>query len=186
MSDSVEHPVEILWRMQNEAMAAGHVLPEQSQGDPKWGGLAFGVGDLNLITELTSVVDVLDCPVITPVPGTQPWVKGICNVRGKLYSVVDFGLFLGVAAPVSGNEGKLLVINDDDLGCTLLVPRIFGLRYFVAQQQGKDKSVLDASVQPFIDRTFVQGDLIWGVLAVDRLISDTDFLNVQRNVNQEG
>jgi len=181
MLDSGELPVEILWRMQNEAMAAGHVLPEQNRDDHKWGGLAFGVGNLNLVTELTSIVDVLDCPAITPVPGTQSWLKGICNVRGKLYSVVDFGAFLGVAAPLSGNEGKLLVINDDDLGCTLLVPKIFGLRYFVALQQAEDNSALDAPVQPFVDRTFVQGDRIWGVLAMDRLIADTDFLNVQRS-----
>ena len=181
MPDSGEHPVEILWRMQHEAMAAGHVLPERNQDDAKWGGLAFGVGDLNLVTELTSIIDVLDCPAITPVPGTQSWLKGICNVRGKLYSVVDFGAFLGVAGPVSGNEGKLLVINEEDLDCTLLVPKIFGLRYFDALQQGKDKSVLDTPAQPFIDRTFLQGDRIWAVLAVQRLIADTEFLNVQKS-----
>jgi len=180
MANSGEHPVEILWRMQQEAVAAGHVLPEQDQGDPKWGGLAFGVGDIKLVTELTSIIDVLDCPAITPVPGTHAWVRGICNVRGKLYSVVDFGVFLGVAAPLPGNEGRLLVINDDDLGCTLLVPKIFGLRYFTEEHQSEDRKNLDVAIQPFIDRTFVQGDCTWGVLSLNRLVATTKFLNVQR------
>ena len=178
MPDSDQHPVEILWRLQQEAMGAGNSLPQEHQGAPKWGGLAFGVGDLHLVTELTSIVDVLDCPSITPVPRTSPWIMGICNVRGKLYSVVDLGNFLGIASRGSARDGRLLVVNDANLGCTLFVPRIIGLRYFTEDQIEQDDPGPDKTVLPYAERSYLQGGRRWQVISLERLVSDERFLNV--------
>jgi len=178
MPDPDQHPVEILWRLQQEAMGAGNSLPQEQQGAPKWGGLAFGVGNLRLVTELTSISDVLDCPSITPVPRTRPWIMGICNVRGKLYSVVDLGSFLGVAPVGAARDGKLLVVNNENLGCTIFVPKIFGLRYFTEDQVAQDNSGLDKAVLPYAERSYVQGDHTWRVISLERLVSAERFLNV--------
>lgn len=159
-------------------MAAGHALPEKGRESQKWGGLAFGVGDQHLITALTSIVDVRDCPAITPVPGTRAWVMGVCNVRGKLFSVVDLGMFLGITSRGAAGESRLLVINDDDLGCTLFVPRIYGLRYFTEDQSTQDNAGLDEAILPYTDRRYVEGERTWTVLSLERLVSDERFLNV--------
>lgn len=178
MTDSKEHPVEILWRMQQEAMAGAGQAQEAEE--PRWGGLAFGVGELRLVTELTSVNDVLDCPAITPLPGTQPWLRGVCNVRGNLYSVVDLGVYLNVALPLVAREGRLLVVNNRDLGCCLLVSKIFGLRHFNEEQQGQDVSVLDRAIQPYVTQAFLQDDELWGVLDLNLLVTDEKFSNIER------
>ena len=39
-------------------------------------------------------------------PLTQPWFLGIANIRGNLYSVIDFGAFLGREASLSGSAGQ--------------------------------------------------------------------------------
>ena len=36
-------------------------------------------------------------PAIATVPLTQPWFLGVANIRGNLYSVVDFAGFVGRA-----------------------------------------------------------------------------------------
>lgn len=184
MAGTNEHPVEVLWRLQQEAMAAGHELPEQGLDEPTWTGLAFAVGKLRLAAELTSVIDVLDCPAITPVPGVRPWLRGICNVRGKIYSVVDLGLFLSVAPAVANNEGRVLVVNNSGLGCTLLIPKVFGLRHFVEEQQSRDISILEREVQPYAERAFVHDDHIWGVLDLERLVTSENFLHIERNATK--
>ena len=181
MVTSDKHPVEILWRLQQEAIAAGHELPQQGLDEPMWTGLAFAVGEFKLVMELTSVLDVLDCPAITPVPGVKPWLRGICNVRGKIYSVVDLGLFLNAAPPVSNNEGRVLVVNNSELGCTLLVHKVFGLRHFVEEQQSRDISILERAIQPYAERAFLHKDYIWGALDVERLVSSESFLHIERN-----
>lgn len=180
MSESDEHPVEILWRLQQEAMDAGHSLPQEDPGARKWSGLAFGAGDLYLVTELTSIVDVLFCPAITPVPGTQSWIRGICNVRGKLFSVVDLERFLGVSSRVSERGGRLLVVNNEDLGCTLFVPRVLGLRYFSEDQLQQDKTGINEGVLPYVDRVYDQDDRTWLVISLERLIADEAFLAAGR------
>ncbi|MDJ0955260.1 MAG: chemotaxis protein CheW [Arenicellales bacterium] len=179
MHDKTEHPVEALWRMQQEARKDGSTPPGQDQDERRWGGLAFQVGENRLVTELTSVVDVLDCPAVTPLPGTQPWLKGVCNVRGNIYSVVDLGVYLGVAPPLAANEGRLMVVNDKELGSTLLVPKIFGLRYFSEQQLQPDTSGLAEVIQPYIKQAFKLDDQLWGVLDLDRLITAKKFLQVE-------
>lgn len=177
MADSKEHPVEILWRMQQEAMAGETQLQEAEES--KWGGLAFGVGELRLVTELTSVNDVLDCPTVTPLPGTQPWLRGLCNVRGNLFSVVDLGVYLNVALPQATKEGRLLVVNDGELGCCLLVSKIFGLRHFDEEQQSQDIAVLDRAIQPYVTQAFLHNDELWGVLDLNLLVTDEKFLRIE-------
>ena len=179
MHETTEHPVEALWRMQQEARADGNVRPGQDQDETRWGGLAFEVGEIRLVTELTSVVDILDCPTVTPLPGTQSWLKGVCNVRGNIYSVVDLGVYLGVTSPLAANEGRIMVVNDRELGCTLLVPKIFGLRYFSEQQLLPDTSGLAEVIQPYAKQAFKLDDQLWGVLDLNRLVTAEKFLQVE-------
>jgi len=175
-----ENQVEILRHAQQEARETGRTLTQEEESARKWGGLAFGAGDLLLVTELTSIVDVLFCPAVTPVPGTKPWIMGICNVRGKLYSVVDLGLFLGVSPRASETGGRLLVVNNEDLGCTLFVPRVLGLRYFREDRVKQDKSGVDEGVLPYVDRVYDQDDRTWLVVSLERLVSDKEFLSAGR------
>jgi len=171
-------PLELLMRMQRDSLAAGRAMPEQRQVDPQWSGLAFSVGNVNLVTGLTSVTDVVECPSVTPVPRAKPWLRGIANVRGSLYSIVDLALFLGYEQPTSESEGKLLVLNVGELGCALLVPRVFGIRHFNEEQESQVASVLDRGVQPYSQKAFLHEGELWGVLDVRKLVEAEPFQQV--------
>jgi len=60
----------------------------------------YGV-DAQCITDIRPVA----ASEITRVPRVPPWVAGVANLRGRIYSVLDLGRYLGVAladaAPVS-------------------------------------------------------------------------------------
>lgn len=173
-----QQPLELLMRMQRDGLAAGRVMPEQRQAEPEWSGLAFAVGDVKLVTELTNVTDVVECPSVTPVPRCKTWLRGIANVRGSLYSIVDLSLFLGYEQPTSETEGKLLVLNAGELGCALLVPRVFGIRHFNEEQESQVASVLDRGVQPYSQKAFLHEGELWGVLDVKRLVEADAFRQV--------
>ncbi len=178
MSATGERPFELLRRIQQAAVAAEHALPEQQQIEPRWGGLAFGVDDLRLVTPLTNVTDVVDCRGLTPVPRTQPWLRGITNVRGGLYSVVDLGLFLGRSQPAVVSVGKMLVLNVADLGCALMVTKVFGMRQFREEQARDDAADVDAALRPYVQRVFVQDGEVWGVFDINRLVASPAFRSV--------
>ena len=65
---------------------------------------------------LDEAQEVLAVGGITPVPLTRPWYRGLTNVRGNLYSVVDFARFsVGSAATLSPDARlviQLLEIED--------------------------------------------------------------------------
>ncbi len=179
MSTDQQEPFEVLQRMQQQAAAAGYVLPELTQTEERWHGLAFAVGEVRLTAELTAFTDIVDCGAITPVPRTREWVRGLTNVRGTLYSVVDFAQFLGYPRINTDTEGKLLVINDSDLGCALLVNSVLGMRRFDQEKEYRDAEMMDSPVRPFVSHAYVQDEQFWGVLDTSRLTASDEFGSVE-------
>ncbi|MDZ7842330.1 MAG: chemotaxis protein CheW [Gammaproteobacteria bacterium] len=179
MSADQRQPFDVLQRMQQQAAAAGYVLPELKQTEERWHGLAFAVGPQRLTAELTAFTDIVDCGAITPVPRTRAWVRGITNVRGTLYSVADLAQFLGYPRVNTDTEGKLLVINDGELGCALLVNSVLGMRRFDHENEYQDAAVMDRSVQPFVSHAYLQDEQLWGVLDNDKLKASDKFRDVE-------
>jgi twitching motility protein PilI len=64
---------------------------------------------------------------------TQPWFLGLANIRGNLYSVVDFAGFLGRGAVVphgTGGQSRLILFGPraGDFRVGILVQSVLGLR----------------------------------------------------------
>lgn len=91
--------------------------------------LGFQVGSDNWFVALHQVNEVIPVPAMLPVPLTQPWFRGVANVRGNLYSMVDFAAFQGGEAIPTGMERRVILISDRLVaGAGLLVSRMLGLR----------------------------------------------------------
>jgi len=91
-------------------------------------GLSSG-GDQWLV-RLGDAGEVVALPQVTPVPHTHPWHLGVANVRGNLYSVVDFARFLGREAVGAGAQARLVLFGPraGDLNAGIVVQRVLGLR----------------------------------------------------------
>jgi twitching motility protein PilI len=72
---------------------------------------------------------VVTVPAIVPVPLTRPWYLGVANIRGNLYSVVDFAKFLGRDAAAGGQTRLLLFgARAGEMNVGIVVQRVLGLR----------------------------------------------------------
>ena len=91
--------------------------------------LGLQAGAESWLVDLADAGEVIPVPPIAPVPLTRPWFRGVANIRGKLYSVVDFPAFLGGAAVALGEQARLLLLSERyRMGGALLVDRSLGLR----------------------------------------------------------
>ena len=91
--------------------------------------LGFQVGSDNWLVSLNQVSEVIPVPTAVSVPLTQAWFRGVANVRGNLYSMVDFAAFQGGEAIGAGMERRVILISDRLVaGAGLLVSRMLGLR----------------------------------------------------------
>jgi twitching motility protein PilI len=90
--------------------------------------LGVRAGALNLLFPVAEISEVMPLSACTPVPLTQPWFRGLNNVRGSLYSVIDLPALLGYAPVPSSSEARVLLLVTGRIRNTaLLVNRLVGM-----------------------------------------------------------
>lgn len=136
--------------------------------------LGLQVGDESWLVDLADAGEVLPVPPITPVPLTRAWFRGVANIRGNLYSVVDFPAFLGRAPVAAGEQARLLLIGERfRLGAALLVDRSLGLR-----NAGQLQAV-EGDPAPWARAHYTDADgRQWKELDLPQLAQHADFLAV--------
>ena len=138
--------------------------------------LGFQVGGDNWVVPLHQVNEVIPTPPIAPVPLTHSWFRGVANVRGNLYSIVDFSAF-GGGDPVSpGAERRVILVSDRLVaGSGLLVSRMLGLRnpeQFTAAER-------PAAAPPWLSGAYTDaGGTRWLELDLPALVREQRFLEV--------
>src|SRR3954464_7665924 len=91
--------------------------------------LGFQVASENWFVALHQVNEVIPVPASVPVPLTHSWFRGVANVRGNLYSMVDFSAFQGGEAIAPGMERRVILFPDRlGGGAGLVVSRMLGLQ----------------------------------------------------------
>jgi len=91
--------------------------------------LGFQVGADNWFVALDQVNEVIAVAPSVPVALTHSWFRGVANIRGNLYSMVDFSAYQGGEAIAPGVERRVILISDRLVGgAGLLVSRMLGLR----------------------------------------------------------
>lgn len=128
------------------------------------------------LVDLADAGEVIPVPAITPVPLTRPWFRGVTNIRGNLYSVVDFPAFLGGGAAAIGEQTRLLLIGEHyRTGAALLVSRSLGLRNPGLLQVRASSGARS----PWIKAEYADAEgRAWKELDVPRLVQHPDFLGV--------
>ena len=120
----------------------------------------------------------------THVPHTRDWFRGVCNLRGGLFGVIDLGAYLGIVAPqdtaTSKDQARLVAVNPQfGVNCALVIDRLAGLKR--ADQMKKLEGPPDgASARPgFAGSEWTDGDgRLWQEVRLASLVSDEQFLGV--------
>jgi twitching motility protein PilI len=138
--------------------------------------LGFQVGSENWLVTLADVSEVIPVPSFFPVPQTKPWFRGVSNVRGKLYSTVDFSAFQGAAPIGVGTERRVILVHEKLVeGSGLLVSRMLGLRNpeTFTQDGGAD------AARPWIKARYRDpNQAVWLELDLETLSREASFLEV--------
>lgn len=92
--------------------------------------LGLASGSERWLIRLADAGEVIAVPPIVPVPLTQRWFLGLANIRGNLFSVIDFPAFLGNAPVVLDNLARLILLNTrgGEQNAGIVVQRVLGLR----------------------------------------------------------
>ena len=89
--------------------------PAQGDGrqmtDQQW--VVFRLAKHEYALRLESVSEVLRMVAITPLPEAPPWLAGVINLRGRVITVTDLRVRLGLPAPDPGLNTPIIVVEAD-------------------------------------------------------------------------
>jgi len=131
------------------------------------------------LVRLAESGEVIPLTDLTPVPLTKPWFAGVANVRGALYSVVDFSVFRGLEPTPHNSEARLLLVGARaGINAALLVQRTLGLKnpdLFHAASAAGDAPRAAPWIGP---RLSDAQEHVWTQLEVRSLLATPEFMNI--------
>ena len=114
-------------------------------------------------------------PQVTPVPGAQPWMLGVANVRGNLLPVVDLKQFLEGERTVLHEGQRVLVVRQPGGDVAVTIDEMYGQRSFIDAQGIDSEAVAEGRYAHFVDRAYRMNDQDWGVFSLERLARTPEF-----------
>jgi len=153
-------------------------LPMQLEIRNTWSGVGFRMDDVRLVTEMGMVSEILSIPEFTRIPGAQPWVKGLANVRGTLIPIIDLRQLLNAGSVKQEKRTRMLVVRDDDAVAGFMVDEVYGMRHFFATDRQDDMPDAAEFVQPYILGSYLQDETAWGLFDMNKISSSTAFHQV--------
>ncbi len=123
--------------------------------------LGVQAGNENWLIDLIDTGEILPVPPLLTVPLTQAWFRGIANIRGNLYDVIDFSHFQqGRMTPQTGQARLLLLNIRHRVNSALLVHRTSGLHsldeFEADPQQGDERVWVAEKLRDMQDRPWLR------------------------------
>jgi purine-binding chemotaxis protein CheW len=90
--------------------------------------LAFSLNEENYCIDITEAKKVFTPGIVTRVPNTAPFVKGVANLHGTIIPLIDIRPFLGLAGGEVTQASKTIVTEMEDGLVGIVVDKIFEAR----------------------------------------------------------
>ena len=173
--DGATSPFDVLADYEQRSLAHVAGLPEQLDAPGLWRGVGYRVGSRRLASEFGEVREILSVPQITPVPGTQPWMLGVANVRGSLLPVVDLKQFMEGERTVTHEGQRCLVVRQAGGNVAVIIDELFGQRTFNDSHRAELSGENDGRYGNFVSQVYRQAEHAWGVFNMSLLTRTPEF-----------
>ncbi|OEY99843.1 MULTISPECIES: chemotaxis protein CheW [Stenotrophomonas] len=168
-------PFDILEAYERRSLAHAVQLPERQFARDLWRGVGYRVGKRHLVSDFREVVEIVPMPPITPVPGAQPWLLGVGNLRGNLFPVVDLKYFMEGERTVQQEGQRVLIMRQAGGDVALTIDELFGQRSFDLDQDTGAGELASGRYAHFVDRAFHGEGRDWGVFSLSLLSRTPEF-----------
>jgi twitching motility protein PilI len=168
-------PFDILEAYERRSLAHAVQLPERQFSQDLWRGVGYRVGKRHLVSDFREVVEIVPMPPITPVPGAQPWLLGVGNLRGNLFPVVDLKYFMEGERTVQQEGQRVLIMRQAGGDVALTIDELFGQRSFELDQDTGIGELASGRYAHFVDRAFHGDGRDWGVFSLSLLSRTPEF-----------
>ena len=172
-----DRPFELLKELEKRSRTVAASSVAETETGQEWVGVAFRMGGETFLVAREETREVLGYPaVVTRIPGTKSWVKGLANVRGALIPMLDLRQFLGSGATTPGRNTRIVVVNHRDIPAGLMVDEVLGFRRFAELEFNAEAPPTVIRCDSYLAGAFRRGGEVWPVLSLKSLVENQSFL----------
>jgi twitching motility protein PilI len=159
-------PFETLTSIAQRSQKAAQELPSKEDTKAHWMGLGFRLHVNTFVVPLGEVLEMMQVPVATHLPGVKNWVAGVSNVRGRLMTLIDFALFFGQSSKRSKAQSRIFVVEGEDTYYGLIVDESLGMQHFSTDSRTDAVEGVDDMYLPYMDGSFHVAGVQWPVMSL--------------------
>lgn len=177
---------DLLQTMAVQSRIQASALPAQEQIHQVWKGVAFELLDLQMVSPMGQVTEIIPVPQLTHIPRVKNWVQGLANVRGQLVPVIDLPVFLGQHEIPNIKTRRLMVVELGDYIVGLIVNRVHGMKQITLDQfDSALPTQTEDSVKSFLSGCFEtqEGEML--LFDMQKLLFSDAFVDVNAKLNSE-
>jgi len=159
-------------------------LPAQGKVVPHWSGIGFQIMNYYMVAPMGEFTELLEFPSYTKLPGVQPWVLGVANVRGRLLPLFDMAAFFGSRLEGQRKKHRVLVLESEGLYSGLVVDTALGMQHFPVETYSDQVMDVENSLRPFVKGSYAPSrggltaaDQRWFVFSPALLAQEPRFVN---------
>ena len=173
---SHSEPFELLQHIAELSTRHACGLPERVDVQPLWSGVGFQLRGMRCVVPMQEVAEMLVLPEYTRIPGVQPWVKGVANVRGRLLPMLDLEVFFGGQLDSARKKHRVLALEIGDFYCGVIVKSVYGMQHFPLETYSEQAGG-DDSIAPYSKGSYEHNGRKWTVFSLYELARDPQFFN---------
>lgn len=144
--------------------------------------LVFYLGGDSFAVPLLEVAEVIEPMPPQALPNTVPHFLGLINVRGRLFSVVDFRVKFGMKPPVSSERSAYLLYMRDSCNFALAVDFVHAVQPIAADAIETRTHILSQNSQKFVCGVAKLGSQLVSVISLKDLLEDEILLSYRQSV----
>lgn len=142
--------------------------------DPLLQWVTFRLGNETYGIDVLRVQEVRRHSEIAPVPGADPDVLGIVNLRGSVVTVVDGRSRLGHSPDPITDATRIVIVDIDGEMIGLLVDEVAEVVYLRRSEIDGSPRVNSDETRRYISGVCNKGDILYILLSIDKLLGSNE------------
>lgn len=134
--------------------------------------LSFRVGGQEYCVDIMSVREIRGWTRPTPVPRSEPWVRGVINLRGTVLPIVDLACRLGIAVEDACERNVIIVVRIRQQTIGLLVDAVSDILSIPETELRPPPEVTATASETYIKALTIIDDRMLRILDLDSVLPD--------------
>ena len=136
--------------------------------------LSFRVGDQEYCVDIMSVREIRGWTRPTPVPRSEPWVRGVINLRGTVLPIVDLANRLVIPVEEASERNVIIVVRIRLQTIGLLVDAVSDILAIPETELRPPPEVASTASETFIKALTIVDDRMLRILDLESVLPDSN------------